>query len=121
MTNGITINNGALYSEELLSDEQLDKVQGGIATELVVAGITLLIERSISEAGDIKNLVTSAEYKAMSNTEKNKRLGKELANSPALNVILGGLATPFAVIGAQIKWRKSGTSDGLRGAIESIF
>lgn len=110
-----------MLKEELMSEEELDKVQGGIATELVIAGITLLVERSISEAGDIKNLVQSDSYQKMSGSERNKRLGKELANSPALNVVLGGLATPFAVVGAQIKWRSSGTSDTLRSAIESIF
>ena len=115
------INNEALFNNEMMSEEQLDQVQGGIAPALIVAAVSGLVSQGISEAKDIKNLVTSAEYKAMSNDDRNKKLGKELANSPALNVAIGAAATPFAVIGVQIKWRKSGTSDTLRQGIENLF
>ena len=115
------INNEALFNNEMMSEEQLDQVQGGIAPALIVAAVSGLVSQGISEAKDIKNLVTSAEYKAMSNDDRNKKLGKELANSPALNVAIGAAATPFAVIGVQIKWRKSGTSDTLREGIENLF
>ena len=115
------INNEALFNNEMMSEEQLDQVQGGIAPALIVAAVSGLVSQGISEAKDIKNLVTSAEYKAMSGDERNKKLGKELANSPALNVAIGAAATPFAVIGVQIKWRKSGTSDTLREGIENLF
>ena len=115
------INNEALFNNEMMSEEQLDQVQGGIAPALIVAAVSGLVSQGISEAKDIKNLVTSAEYKAMSGDDRNKKLGKELANSPALNVAIGAAATPFAVIGVQIKWRKSGTSDTLRQGIENLF
>ena len=115
------INNEALFNNEMMSEEQLDQVQGGIAPALIVAAVSGLVSQGISEAKDIKNLVTSAEYKAMSGDDRNKKLGKELANSPALNVAIGAAATPFAVIGVQIKWRKSGTSDTLREGIENLF
>ena len=115
------INNEALFNNEMLSDEQLDHVQGGIATEIIVAAVSGLVAEGLSEGKDIKNLVNSDAYKAMSDGERNKVLGKELANSPALNVAIGAVATPFAVIGLQIKWRKWGTTDALRKGIEAIF
>ena len=119
MTN--TINNGALYSEELLSEEQLDTVQGGLATELIIAGVTFLVERGFSEADSLRDFVHSDDYKKMSNSDKNMQLGKRLANSVAFNAAIGGIATPFAVIGAQIALRTKGTGDDIRHGIEKIF
>lgn len=121
MTNTMTINNEAILKDEMLSEEQLDYVQGGIAAELVIAGVTILIERGFSEADDLRDFVQSDAYKNMSNNEKNKALGKKLANSVALNAILGGLASPLSVVAAQIVFRKEGTGDTIRHGIENIF
>ena len=121
MTNTMAINNEAILKDEMLSEEQLDYVQGGIAAELVIAGVTILIERGFSEADDLRDFVQSDAYKNMSNNEKNKALGKKLANSVALNAILGGLASPLSVVAAQVVFRKKGTGDTIRHGIENIF
>lgn len=122
MTNTMAINNEALYKDELLNEEQLDQVKGGsITASLVVAGIVFLANKGYDEVSDLKELVTSDAYKAMSSSDRNKRLGKELASSFALNVALGALASPFAVAYAQYKWRTDGTSDSIRKAVENFF
>ena len=121
MTMAMAMNDKIFYGDEMLKDEQLDNVQGGAAPALIIEGLIALAGKGASEISDIKNLVNSAEYKAMSNGDRNKKLGKELANSLALNVIIGGTATPFAGAGLQVKWRTSGTSDTLRTGIENIF
>lgn len=121
MTNAMAINNEALYKDELLTEQQLDLVQGGIATELIIAGVTILIERGFSEADDLRDFVQSDAYKNMSDGDKNKALGKRLANSVAFNVILGGLASPLAVAAEQVIFRTKGTGDAIRHGIENIF
>lgn len=121
MTNAMAINNEAILKDEILSDEQLDYVRGGIAAEIIIAGVTILIERGFSEADDLRDFVQSDAYKNMSNDEKNKALGKRLANSVAFNVILGGLASPFAVAAEQVLFRTKGTGDTIRHGIENIF
>lgn len=110
-----------VYKDELLSDEQLDMVRGGIAPAIVIAGVTILVNRGFAEADDLRNFVQSDNYKKMSNDDKNKALGKRLANSVALNTILGGLASPLAVIAAQVVFRTNGTGDTIRHGIEDIF
>ena len=121
MTNEMAINNKAILKDEILSEDQLDSVRGGIATEVVIAGVTLLIERGFSEGDALRDFVQSDAYKNMSNGDKNKALGKRLANSVAFNAILGGLASPFAVVAAQAVFRTKGTGDAIRHGIENIF
>ncbi len=121
MTNAMAINNEAILKDEILSEDQLDCVRGGIATEVVIAGVTLLIERGFSEGDALRDFVQSDAYKNMSNGDKNKALGKRLANSVAFNTILGGLASPFAVVAAQAVFRTKGTGDAIRHGIENIF
>lgn len=121
MINTMVINNEAILKDEMLSEEQLEHVQGGIAPAVIVAGVTILIERGFSEADALRDFVQSDAYKKMSNDEKNKALGKKLANSVALNAILGGLASPLSVVAAQIVFRTEGTGDTIRHGIENIF
>ena len=121
MTNEMAINNKAILKDEILSEDQLDSVRGGIATEVVIAGVTLLIERGFSEGDALRDFVQSDAYKNMSNGDKNKALGKRLANSVAFNAILGGLASPFAVVAAQAVFRTKGTGDAIRHGIENTF
>lgn len=114
----------AIYEEEVLSEEQLEHVSGGIPPALVIAGITILINRGLSDADKIRDLVNSSEYKAMSNDDRNKKLGKQLANSWGLCGIIAGLGGFFgtaAVAYEQYEWRTSGTANGLREAIEKMF
>ena len=117
----MAINNEAILKDEMLSEEQLDYVRGGIAPAVIIAGVTILINRGFSEADDLRDFVQSDAYKNMSNDERNKALGKKLANSVAFNAILGGLASPLAVIAEQIVFRTEGTGDTIRHGIENIF
>ena len=121
MTNAMAINNEAIFKDEILNENELDCVRGGIAAELAIAGVTILVERGFSEADDLRDFVQSDAYKNMSNGDKNKALGKRLANSVAFNAILGGLASPFAVVAAQAVFRTKGTGDAIRHGIENIF
>ena len=121
MTNAMAINNEAILKDENLNENELDCVRGGIAAELAIAGVTILVERGFSEADDLRDFVQSDAYKNMSNGDKNKALGKRLANSVAFNAILGGLASPFAVAAAQVVFRTKGTGDTIRHGIENIF
>ena len=113
--------NAMIYEEELLTEEQLEHVQGGIATELIIAGVTLLVERGLSEGDDLRDFVQSDAYKSMSDGDKNKALGKRLANSVAFNAILGGMASPLAVVAEQVVFRTKGVGDTIRHGIENIF
>ena len=112
------------YDLEQLSEEELDQVAGGDASTLISA-ITATAKQGLSEFKDIRNLLNSDAYKAMSNEERNKSLGKELANSWGLNVsFLGGvsyLTGGLPIIYTQIKWRTSGTSDTVRNALEKVL
>ena len=121
MTNAMAINNEAIFKDEILNENELDCVRGGIAAELAIAGVTILVERGFSEADDLRDFVQSDSYKNMSNGDKNKALGKRLANLVAFNAVLGGLASPFAVAAAQVVFRTKGTGDTIRHGIENIF
>lgn len=120
MTNAMAINNKGLYKDEMLSDEQLDMVYGG-SGEWGMEAMKMLIEKGGEEVTALKTLVNSDEYKAMSIGDRNKRLGKELANSLALSGIIGAIATPITLAYTQYKWRTSGTSDDIRKFIEGVL
>ena len=103
---------------------QILNAQGGIGTEIVLTGVTALIAEGVSECIDIRNLVTSDSYKALSNDKRNKKLGSELASSWTLNGILletAGILGVAAIVYLQIKLRIFGTNDELRSAIENMF
>ena len=61
-------------------------------------------------------LIRSPEYQNMNINERNKRLGKELVACLPLALAMGSYSLYF-----QYKWRKDGTSNALREAIENYI
>ena len=103
MTNAMVNDKIIFNNDELLSDEQLDSVAGGIGAE------------------KIQQLVDSHEYDRMSNSQRERAIGNCLANNPAFCAVVAGLT--FATFGAglsimQIKFRTAGVSSRTRELIE---
>jgi len=117
---------------KVLTNEQLENVVGGLVDQLVVTGIGIMANQGLSEFRDLKNLLHSDSYKKMSPSQRERRLGKELANSTALAGVMLSIPTVASggigvVVGAemvaasQLKWRIFGTSASLREVIEKTF
>lgn len=117
---------------KVLTNEQLENVVGGLVDQLVVTGIGIMANQGLSEFRDLKNLLHSDSYKKMSPSQRERRLGKELANSTALAGVMLSIPTVSSggigvVVGAemvavsQLKWRIFGTSASLREVIEKTF
>ena len=117
---------------KVLTNEQLENVAGGFVDQLVVTGIGIMANQGLSEFRDLKKLLHSDSYKKMSPSQRERRLGKELANSTALAGVMLSIPTVASggigvVVGAemvavsQLKWRIFGTSASLREVIEKTF
>ena len=87
---------------------------------LAIAALGYLAKTAREDYRDIRQLVYSSEYQNMSESDRNGRLGKELAASLAFS-----LAFSFGSLGNvvynQYVWRTSGTSDWLRKVIENYI
>lgn len=100
-----------------------------MADPVTIAIVGGLVKMTRDDYKDVMKLVHPSEYKNMSKSEKNKRLGKELASSLPFTLLLDAIP-----IGADIRtfafplgtrslyyqylWRTNGTTDELREAIE---
>lgn len=121
MTNAMVTNEMAFNSDELLREEQLDSVVGGISAEAIVDIVKQAIAIGAAGAESIQKFVDSHEYDRMSNSQREKALGKCLANNPAFCAIALGTTIGIGGIGftaMQIKFRTSGVSSRTRELIE---
>lgn len=108
--------------------------------ELIQLVIREISRLTIDEYKNIKNLIFSPEYQNMSPSERNKRLGREIAASitirvavtskdsllnHAKNLILNSIIIadpPIYIHNSTLdSWRENGTSDDLREKIEMYF
>lgn len=118
MTNAMIMN---VRNDEILTDEQLNIVAGGIDPQGIVNGIKKAIAMGVAGVESIQNLVDSHAYARMNNRERERALGKCLANNVAFNAIVAssnGLVGPMAVTYIQTRFRIVGVSSGLRELIE---
>ena len=121
MTNAMVNDRIIFNNDELLKDEQLDLVSGGIGAEKIVEIVQQVIAVGAAGAEKIQQLVDSHEYDRMSNSQRERAIGNCLANNPAFCAVVAGLT--FATFGAglsimQIKFRTSGVSSRTRELIE---
>ena len=121
MTNAMVNDRIIFNNDELLKDEQLDLVSGGIGAEKIVEIVQQVIAVGAAGAEKIQQLVDSHEYDRMNNDQREKAIGNCLANNPAFCAVVAGLT--FATFGAglsimQIKFRTSGVSSRTRELIE---
>lgn len=113
MNNGIVLNN-----DELLRDEQLDSVSGGgFSPEDIVNVVKEAISVGAASAEKIQQLVDSHEYDRMSNFQRERAIGKCLANNLGFCAASFG-ATRTGFVALQIKFRTVGVSAGIRELIE---
>ena len=113
MTNAMINNEMIFNNDELLSNEQLNSVAGGIAAEAIVDIVQQVI--AVGAAG------AEHEYDRMNNSQREKAIGNCLANNPAFCAVVAGLT--FTTFGAgltamQIKFRTAGVSSRTRELIE---
>ena len=102
-------------------------------TALVIGTITKMAS---DDYKDIKKLIFSSEYQNMSTSERNQRLGRELASSIPIKALVTGTdsilnsllnllgpMTTFPVIHPSTldSWKKNGISDELRKEVENYF
>ena len=121
MTNAMINNEMIFNNDELLSNEQLNSVAGGIAAEAIVDIVKQVIAVGAAGAEKIQQLVDSHEYDRMNNSQREKAIGNCLANNPAFCAVVAGLT--FTTFGAgltamQIKFRTAGVSSRTRELIE---
>ena len=120
-----------MLNDEMLSEEQLKKVSGGsfIGVGAIITAVGIIAKSADSTAKSLRETVHSFEYQGMSNLDKEKAIGKILANSLAFNeaINVAGRATGIpigglAAVGAmQAKFRMVGVSKGLREFVEKTF
>ena len=127
MTNAMVNNEMVINNNELLSEEQLDKVAGGgvvITVGTVIAAIGAVAKSADNTARDLREMVHSHEYQGMSNLGKEKAIGKILADSLAFNAAVSVATTPFGPVamGAmQLKFRTVGVNKAVRQFVENNF
>lgn len=122
MTNAM-VNNEMVFNNEMLNEEQLDKVSGGgitIAAGTIIAAIGIVAKSADNTAKDLRELVHSHEYQRMSNLGKEKAIGKILANSIAFNGAVAAMVT-LGVGVMQVKFRTVGVSKTVREFVENKF
>ena len=110
-------------ADKVLDEEQLDQVNGGFllvagATAVAVAAFQTARKTGMAVYTETEALVKSSEYAKMTDSEKNKAIGKIFSNNVAFGAMLG---TGAGLIYAQTKWRFAGVSDTLREGIEDVF
>lgn len=81
-------------------------------TTFVIETLTKMVSDDYRE---IKRFVLSSEYEKMSNAERNKHLGRELAACISFRT----MPVPFSCF--PLIWQKHGTSNELREKIEDYF
>ena len=113
MTNAMVNDRIIFNNDELLKDEQLDLVSGGIGAEKIVEIVQQVIAVGAAGAEKIQQLVDSHEYDRMSNSQRERAIGNCLANNPAFCAVVAGLT--FAM---QVKFRTAGVSSRTRELIE---
>ena len=108
----------ALKMSNKLDDAQLENVAGGVSAEAIIDGVKQVIAMGASGAESIQKLVDSHEYRRMSNYQREKAIGKLLADHP---VFCGAMLVQTTVVGLaalQIKFRTVGVTRGTREYIE---
>ena len=120
-----------MLNDEMLSEEQLKKVSGGsfIGVSAVIAAVGIIAKSADNTARSLRETVHSFEYQRMSNLDKEKAIGKILANSVAFNSAISGIAGIagmgvgglIAVGTMQVKFRKFGVSKEVREFVEKTF
>lgn len=121
--------NTMILKEEILTDEELDVVSGGAGfADAIVAGLDILKDSMIGGVKQLRELVNSTEYSAMSNLGKEKAIGKILANNLCFNSVIQGaigIRNPLAGVAAvptiQVKYRTVGCCATVRKGVEKIW
>lgn len=121
MTNAM-VNNEGVFNNEMLNEEQLEKVSGGggLAVGTIIAAVGIVAKSADNTAKDLRELVHSYEYQRMSNLGKEKAIGKILANSVAFNGAVAAMVT-LGVGVVQVKFRTVGVSKTVREFVEKTF
>lgn len=112
-----------MMTNNVLSEEQLDNVNGGalpVAVGTVIAAITTVAKSWDNTAKDLRSLVHSFEYKKMSNSSREKAIGKILANSVGFSAACSSL-TAVGLAAMQLKYRTVGVCSTVREFVENKF
>ena len=107
-----------IMMDSKLDDAQLENVAGGVSAEAILNGVKQVIAMGASAAESIQQLVDSHAYRRMSNYQREKALGKLIADHPAFCTAMLAQTTAVGLTALQIKFRTVGVTKGTREYIE---
>ena len=107
-----------IMMDSKLDDAQLENVAGGVSAEAILNGVKQVIAMGASAAESIQQLVDSHAYRRMSNYQREKALGKLIADHPAFCTAMLAQTTAVGLTALQIKFRTVGVTQGTREYIE---
>ena len=120
--------NAGILKNQVLTEDQMETVSGGgcvLGAATAIAALVLFAKGSNGLGQELRDTVHSFDYAQMSNEDKEKAIGKVLANSFAFAMAVqasGDLAWgTVTLIRTQIQYRTVGVGTDVREFIEKHF